>query len=47
MSDIGFSSILQIIPKELREKMTDNSNNWKIRTQAIDELLQLVTDKIS
>jgi hypothetical protein len=32
MSDIGFSQIQQIIPKELREKMIDGNSNWKVRT---------------
>lgn len=46
MSDIGFSSKNSIIAKELREKMTDTSNNWKVRTETIDEMLKIIEEKI-
>ena len=47
MSDIGFSKNLNLIPKDLRDKMTDVNNNWKVRTETIDEMLQILTDKIN
>lgn len=46
MSDIGFSRHLNLIPKDLRDKMTDVNNNWKIRTETIDEIMQIIDDKI-
>lgn len=46
MSDIGFSKHFNVIPKDLRDKMTDNNNNWKVRTESIDEMMQILTDKI-
>jgi hypothetical protein len=47
MSDIGFGNKTLVISKELRERMTDNSNNWKVRTDTIDEIFILISDKIS
>ena len=47
MSDIGFSSKFGIIPKDLREKMTDQGSNWKTRTETIDEILKILTDRIN
>ena len=46
MADIGFSNKAMIISRELRDKMTDSNNNWKIRTEAIDEIFNIVSDKI-
>lgn len=46
MSDIGYSKHFNVIPKDLRDKMTDNNNNWKVRTEAIDEILQVLLEKI-
>lgn len=45
MADIGFSKNI-IISKELRDKMTDGNNNWKIRTEAIDEIFNIIDEKI-
>lgn len=44
MADIGFSNKAMIISRELRDKMTDSNNNWKIRTEAIDEIFNIVSD---
>jgi hypothetical protein len=46
MSDIGFSNAMLIISQELQGKMTDNSSNWKIRTDTIDEIFNIITEKI-
>jgi hypothetical protein len=46
MTDIGFASNAHVISRELREKMTDNTNNWKVRTDTIDEIFNLISDKI-
>jgi hypothetical protein len=46
MSDIGFSNKNFIIAKEIRERMTDNSSNWKIRTDTIDEIYNLISEFI-
>jgi hypothetical protein len=42
MSDIGFSHKNMIITQELRERMTDAQSNWKIRTDTIDEIANLI-----
>ncbi len=31
-----------IITQELRERMTDAQSNWKIRTDTIDEIANLI-----
>ncbi len=47
MSDIGFASKNLIVSKELRDKMTANSSsNWKIRTDTIDEIYNIICEKI-
>lgn len=46
MADIGFTHKTMLITRELREKMTDANNNWKIRTEAIDEIFSIVSEKI-
>jgi hypothetical protein len=46
MSDIGFASNALVISRDLRDKMTDNTNNWKVRTDTIDEIFNLVSEKI-
>lgn len=35
-------SKLNLISNELRDRMTDTSNNWKIRTETIDEILIII-----
>lgn len=47
MSDIGFSNKNLIITKELIEKMIDSASNWKIRTDTIDEISNLIQEKIN
>jgi hypothetical protein len=42
MSDIGFSNKNMIITRELRDRMIDSNNNWKIRTDTIDEISNLI-----
>lgn len=42
MTDIGVSGYNTIISKELKDKITDSKNNWKIRTEAIDEIVVLI-----
>lgn len=47
MSDIGFANKDLIISKEMRERMImDSQNNWKVRTETIDLIAQIVQDKI-
>lgn len=47
MSDIGFANKDLIISKEMRERMImDLQNNWKVRTETIDLIAQIVQDKI-
>lgn len=47
MTDIGFASKVLVISRELRDRMTDNNNNWKVRTETIDEIFNLISDKIT
>ena len=48
MSDIGFANKELIITKELRERMImDSQNNWKVRTESIDIIAQIINDKIA
>jgi predicted Holliday junction resolvase-like endonuclease len=46
MSDIGFQNKNFLIQKEVREVMTDQTKNWKIRTDTIDEIANVVSEKI-
>lgn len=36
MTDIGILKDNSILSHELRERMTDATSNWKIRTETID-----------
>lgn len=48
MSDIGFANKELIISKELRERMIiDTQNNWKVRTESIDLIALIISEKIS
>lgn len=47
MSDIGFANKEIIISKEMRERMImDSQNNWKVRTETIDVIALMISDKI-
>lgn len=48
MSDIGFANKDIIISKDMRERMIlDSQNNWKVRTETIDVIAMLITEKIT
>jgi len=47
MSDIGFSNKNFLIQKELRDMMTDSTKNWKVRTDTIDEIANIISEKIT
>lgn len=38
MSDVAFSNKLSILPHDVKERLTDQTSDWKVRTQAIDEI---------
>ena len=38
MTDIGILKANSILSNELRERMTDATSNWKVRTEAIDQI---------
>ena len=44
-TDLGMQDNKLIIHKELRDRLLDNNSNWKARTEAIDEVLLVISDK--
>jgi len=44
-TDLGMLDNKLIIYKELRDRLLENNSNWKARTEAIDEVLLVISDK--
>lgn len=46
MTDIGILKANSILSNELRERMTDATSNWKVRTEAIDQIQSIILERI-
>jgi hypothetical protein len=44
-TDLGMQDNSLIIDKGLRDRLLDSNSNWKARTEAIDEVLLVISDK--
>lgn len=43
-TELGMHDSKLLINKDLRDRLLDNNSNWKARTEAIDEVLLVISD---
>lgn len=41
-TDLAISNSTMIISNEIKSKLLDTTSNWKVRTEAIDEVLVIL-----